>query len=79
MTLNLTLQNLVSCTLTPEKKTGKAQSMTIGGKMLNDVTSFSYLVHIICNDLSLDADLKAKSRQMHAESNTLRQKCHISL
>ncbi len=33
-------------------KAGFAQSMTIGGKTLNGVTSFSYLGHIICNDLS---------------------------
>ena len=32
---------------------------------------------IICNDLSDDADLKAKSRQMYAKSNTLRQKFHM--
>ena len=51
--------------------------MTIGGKILNVVTSFSYLGHIICNDLSDDADLKAKTRQMYAKSNTLRQKCHM--
>ena len=51
--------------------------MTIGGKILNTVTSFSYLGHIICNDLSDDADLKAKYRQMYAKSNTLRQKCHM--
>ena len=57
------------------RKAGNAQSMTIGGKMSNGVTSFSYPGHIICNDLSNDADLKAKSRQMYAKSNTLRQKC----
>ena len=39
--------------------------------------SFSYLGHISCNDLYDDADLKAKSRQMYAESNTLHQKCHL--
>ena len=59
------------------RKAGNAQSMTIGGKMLNVVTSFSYLGHIICNDLSDDADLKAKSRQMYANSNILRQKFHM--
>ena len=31
----------------------------------------------ICNDLSDDADLKAKSRQMYGKSNTLRQKFHM--
>ena len=46
-------------------------------QILNTVTSFSYLGHIICNDLSDDADLKAKSRQMYAKSNTLRQKFHM--
>ena len=59
------------------RKAGYAQSMTIGGKTLNTVTSFSYLGHIICNDLSDDADLKAKCRQMYAKSNTLRQKFHM--
>ena len=59
------------------RKAGNAQSMTIGGKMMNIVTSFSYLGHIICNDLADDADLKAKSRQMYAKSNTLRQKCQM--
>ena len=62
MTLNLTLQNLVSCTLTPDKLV---------------VTSFSYIGHIICNDLTDDADLKAKARQMYAKSKTLRQKFHM--
>ena len=51
--------------------------MTIGGKILNVVTAFSYLGHIICNDLSDEADLKAKSRQMYAKSNTLRNKFHM--
>ena len=41
--------------------------------MLNVVSSFSYLGHIICNDLSDDANLKAKSRQIYARNNTL---CH---
>ena len=31
------------------RKAGNAQSMTIGGKIFNVVTSFSYLGHIICN------------------------------
>ena len=55
------------------RKAGNAQSMTNGRKRLNVVTSFSYFGHIICNDLSDDADLKSKSRQMHAKGNTLRQ------
>ena len=59
------------------RKAGNAQIMTIGGKILNVVTSFSYLGHIICNDLSDDADLKAKTRHMYAKSNTLRQKFHM--
>ena len=60
------------------RKAGNAQSLTIGGKQLNVVTSFSYLGHIICNDLSDDADLKAKARQRYAKSDTLRQK-HVCL
>ena len=66
-----------SVTYIDSRKAGNAQSMTIGGKILNTVTSFSYLGHIICNDLSDDADLKAKSRQMYAKSNTLRQTFHM--
>ena len=51
--------------------------MTIGGKILNVVTSFSYLGQIICNDLSDGADLKANARQMYSKSNTLRKKFHM--
>ena len=43
------------------RKAGNAQSMTIGGNILNVVTCFSYPGHIICNDLSDDVDLKAKA------------------
>ena len=46
------------------RKASDARRMTIGGKMLNVVTAFSYLGHIIGNDISGDGDLKAKSRQM---------------
>ena len=59
------------------RKAGNARSMTIGGKILNVVTAFTYLGHIICDDLSDEADLKAKSRQMYAKSNTLRNKFHM--
>ena len=59
------------------RKAGNARSMTIGGNSLNVVTAFSYLGHIICDDLSDEADLKAKSRQMYAKSNTLRNKFHM--
>ena len=75
MTLNLTLQNLVM--YIDSRKAGNAESMTIGWKIFNVVTSFSYLRHIICNDLSDDADLKAKARQLYAKINTLRQKFHM--
>ena len=77
-------RNIVSCTLgdpyIDSRKAGNAQSMTIGGKMMNVVTSFSYLGHnniIICNDLSDDTDLKSKSRQINAKSNTLHQKFNV--
>ncbi len=59
------------------RKAGNAQSLTIGGEILNVVTSLSYLGHIICNDLSDGSDLKAKARQMYAKINTLRQKLHM--
>ena len=58
------------------RKAGNAKSMTICVEMLNVLTAFSYRGHITCNDVSDDADLKAKSRQMYTKSNTLRQKCH---
>ena len=51
------------------RKARNVRTMTIGGNMLNVVTSFSYIGYIICNDLSDDADLKAKSRQMYAKSS----------
>ena len=44
------------------RKAGNAQSMTIDGKTLNVFTSFPYLGHIICDNQSDDADLKAKAR-----------------
>ena len=59
------------------RKAGNGQSMTIGGKMLNVVSSFSYLGHIIYNDLSDYANLKAKSRHIYAKNNTLCQKFHM--
>ena len=59
------------------RKAGYARSMTIGGEMLNMVTSFSYLGHMICNDLSDDADLKAKSRQMYAKRNFASEISHV--
>ena len=41
-----TLRNLVLCTLIPEERLVMRKSMTIGGKLLNVVASFSYLGHI---------------------------------
>ena len=70
-------QSSITITNIDSRKTGNAKTMTIGGKLFNGVTSFSYIGQIICNDLSSDADLKAKSRQMCAKSNTLRRKFHL--
>ena len=55
------------------RKAGNAKGMTIGVEMVNVVISFSY----IANDLSDNADLKAKSRHMYTKSNTLRQNFHL--
>ena len=37
----------------------------------------SHILDIMCNDLSDDADLKPKSRQMYAKRNTLCHKFHM--
>ena len=38
-----------------------AMEMTLGGKTLNFATSYKYLGHVICNDLSDEADIQASS------------------
>ena len=48
----------------------------IGGDKLNFVTAYTYLGHIIRDDLSDEADVKAKARQLYAKSNMLRQRFH---
>ena len=46
-------------------KAGNANSMTIGGKLFNVVTSFSNIDNIIiCNDLSHDAGVKVTSKNV---------------
>ena len=46
------------------RKLGAARSMMIGSDQLNFVSNYTYLGHIICDDLSDESDMKAKSRQM---------------
>ena len=41
----------------------------IGSDQLNLVSKYTYLGHIICDDLSDESDMKAKARQMYARSN----------
>ena len=49
----------------------------IGGDKLNFVTTYTYLGHIIRDDLSDEADVKSKARQLYAKRNMLRQRFHF--
>ena len=51
------------------RKLGAARPMMIGSDQLNFVSNYTYLGHIICDDLSDESDMKAKARQMYARSN----------
>ena len=68
------LVNPWSCTLTLEMQILLG---TLGGKKLNFATSYKYLVHVICNDLSDEAHIQSKVRLLHAKSNMLRKKNHF--
>ena len=59
------------------RKVEVARPMMIGGDKLNFVTTYTYLGHIIRDDLSDEADVKAKARQLYAKSNMLRQRFHF--
>ena len=39
-----------------------ASEITLGGNKLNFVTSYKYIGHVICNDLSYEVDIQAKVR-----------------
>ena len=52
-----------------------ATEMTLGRKKF--ASSCKYLGHVICNDLSDEADIQAKVRLLYANSNMLRQKFHL--
>ena len=45
-------------------KLGAARPIVIGSDQLNFVSYYTYLGHIICDDLSDESDMKAKARQM---------------
>ena len=45
------------------RKLGAARPMVIGSDQLNFVSYYTYLGHIICDDLSDEFDMKAKARQ----------------
>ena len=51
--------------------------MMIGIDQLNSVSNYTYLGHIICDDLSDKSDMKAKARQIYARSDMLRQRFHF--
>ena len=59
------------------RKLGAARPMVIGSDQLNFGSYYTYLGHIICDDLSDESDMKAKARQMYARSNMLRQRFHF--
>ena len=50
-----------------------AREMTLGRTKINFATSCKYLGHVICNDLSDEADIQAKDRLIYAKSNMLSQ------
>ena len=55
-----------------------AREITLGRTKLNFSTSCKYLGHVICNDLSDEADIQAKVRLIYAKSNMLRKKVTIA-
>ena len=59
------------------RKLGAARPMMIGSDQLNFVSNYTYLGHIICDDLSDESDIKAKARQMYARSNMITQRFHL--
>ena len=59
------------------RKVEVVMPMMIGGDKLNFVTTYTYLGHIIRDDLSDEADVKARARQLYAKSNMLRQRFHF--
>ena len=59
------------------RKLGAARPMVIGSDQLNFVSYYTYLGHIICDDLSDESDMKAKAKQIYARSNMLRQRFHF--
>ena len=58
-------------------KLGAARPMVIGSDQLNFVSYYTYLGHIICDNLPDESDMKAKAMQMYARSNMLRQRFHF--
>ena len=61
-----------SCTLTLEM-----QTLYDNDLRRKEVTSYKYIGHEICHDLSDEADIEAKVRLLYAKCNMLRQKCHF--
>ena len=54
-----------------------ARERTLGRTNLNFATSCTYFGHVICNDLSDEADIQAKIRLIYGKSNILRQTFHV--
>ena len=63
-------------TLLDSRNANFAREITLGRTKLNFATSCKYLGHVICNDLSDEADIQAKVRLIYAKSNMLRQHFH---
>ena len=61
------------------RKFEAARSMMIGSDQLNFVSNYTYLGHIIFDDLFDKFNMKAKAMQMHTRSNILRQRFHFVL
>ena len=69
--------NAVKSLVMDSRNANLSREMTLGGKKLNFATSYKYLGHVICNDLSDEADIQAKVRLLYAKSNMLHQKVHL--
>ena len=78
MTSNSTRRNRVVMYI-DSRKLGAARPMVIGSNQLNFVSYYTYLGHIICDDLLDESDMKAKARQMYAISNMLKLPLHGTL
>ena len=58
-------------------KIGNNTGIKLGSMVMNYVSSYKYLGHIICNNLSDDEDIKSKLRCLYGRSNILLRKFYF--